>query len=128
MKCKNCNCPLSKSQRTYCSNKCQADFQYKKYIEKWKRDSRNGGRGVPTKNISRHIKRYLVEINGEKCSSCGWRKKHPTTKKVPLEVDHIDGDPENNNLNNLSLLCPNCHALTPSFRNLNKGNGRRWRK
>jgi hypothetical protein len=37
-------------------------------------------------------------------------------KPIPLELDHIDGDGENNVLSNLRLLCPNCHALTTTYR------------
>lgn len=44
-----------------------------------------------------------------------------------VEVEHIDGDWENNSLTNLTLLCPNCHALTPTFRGLNRGRGRSYR-
>lgn len=39
---------------------------------------------------------------------------------IPLELDHIDGNNQNNNLNNLRLLCPNCHALTSTYRGKNK--------
>lgn len=113
--------------KRYCSNQCQIDYQYKQYISAWKKGERNGNRGVRAKNISRHLIRFLTEKYGEQCSRCGWSEKHLHTKKVPLEVDHIDGDAENNNENNLRLLCPNCHALTPSFRNLNRGHGRSWR-
>jgi len=35
---------------------------------------------------------------------------------IPLELDHIDGCRSNNQLQNLRLLCPNCHALTPTYR------------
>jgi 5-methylcytosine-specific restriction endonuclease McrA len=35
---------------------------------------------------------------------------------IPLELDHIDGDRRNNRDENLRLLCPNCHALTPTYR------------
>jgi len=38
---------------------------------------------------------------------------------IPLEVDHRDGDRLNNELSNLRLLCPNCHALTPTYRGRN---------
>ncbi len=71
--------------------------------------------------------RFLLEKHGERCSRCGWNKKNTNTGKVPLEVDHIDGIADNNSEDNLRLLCPNCHALTPNFRNLNKGKGREWR-
>ncbi|MCX6788030.1 MAG: HNH endonuclease signature motif containing protein [Candidatus Kaiserbacteria bacterium] len=88
----------------------------------------SGKRKVVTKNISGHIKRFLLEKHDEKCSVCGWNEKHSSTGRVPLEVDHLDGNADNNAVENVRLLCPNCHALTPSFRNLNKGNGRAWRK
>jgi hypothetical protein len=41
-----------------------------------------------------------------------------------VEVEHIDGDWQNNNPENLILLCPNCHSLTPTYRGLNRGRGR----
>jgi hypothetical protein len=78
--------------------------------------------------ISNHIKRYVNEKYGNQCSECGWSKQHPLTGNVPLEIDHINGDAEDNREENLRLLCPNCHALTLNFRNLNKGNGRAARK
>lgn len=40
---------------------------------------------------------------------------------IPLELEHIDGNHQNNNLDNLTILCPNCHALTPTYRGKNKG-------
>ena len=88
---------------------------------------KNGEIGIRTKAISGHLRRYLLEKYKEKCSSCGWSKKHSVTGVAPLEIDHIDGNAENNSEENLRLLCPNCHSLTPHFRNLNKGNGRAWR-
>ena len=88
----------------------------------------SGKRNVVTKNISGHIKRFLLEKYEEKCSLCGWNERHSSTLRAPLEVDHLDGNADNNYVENVRLLCPNCHALTPSFRNLNKGNGRTWRK
>jgi uncharacterized membrane protein len=35
---------------------------------------------------------------------------------IPLEMEHIDGDSKNNVRDNLKLLCPNCHAQTPTWR------------
>ncbi len=119
---------LKSSARKYCSNTCEATDKYNNYIKKWKLSVASGSRGIITRNISKHVRRYLLEKYQEKCFLCGWNKINPSTQKVPLEVDHIDGNSENNKENNLRLICPNCHSLSPNFRNLNKGKGRVWRK
>jgi 5-methylcytosine-specific restriction endonuclease McrA len=128
-RCKQCRSGLIKRhQLIFCSNKCQADFQYQKYILEWKKGSKDGSRGIHTKNISKHLKRYLIDKYGEKCSKCDWALRHSINQSVPLEVHHVDGDSLNNSEKNLELLCPNCHSLTPSYKNLNRGKGRNWRK
>ena len=114
--------------KKYCSNKCQWEGQYQEYIAKWKKGLVGGSRGLRKKNISAHLKHFLFEKYGERCLQCGWNEKHPITGKAPLEVDHIDGNADNNSEKNLRVLCPNCHSLTSNFRNLNKGRGRSWRK
>lgn len=38
---------------------------------------------------------------------------------IPLELHHIDGNCANNNLSNLAILCPNCHAFTTNYRGKN---------
>ncbi len=40
---------------------------------------------------------------------------------MPLELDHVNGDPTDNRLENLRILCPNCHALTDNYRGRNIG-------
>jgi hypothetical protein len=121
------NCRKQTKSFKYCSRGCQTSYGYNKYIALWKKGAEDGNRGINTKILSKHIKRFLQIKFGEKCSKCGWKTRHPITNRIPLEVNHIDGNSENNKEDNLELICPNCHSLTPNFRNLNKGNGRKWR-
>lgn len=51
----------------------------------------------------------------EKCKNTFWNNE-----KIPLEVHHLDGDSLNNELENLQLLCPNCHAQTENWRGKNR--------
>lgn len=86
---------LSRKKNRYCSNKCQAEFQYHSYIDDWKAGRADGKRGVSMRTLSAHLVRYLRDRD-KACSICGWNMKNPTTGKVPLEIDHIDGNSENN--------------------------------
>jgi hypothetical protein len=71
---------------------------------------------------SHRLKLRLIQENLfiRKCYSCGlevW-KGNP----IPLELEHKNGNHLDNSLDNLTLLCPNCHALTTTYRGKNKGN------
>ncbi|MGE0395905.1 MAG: HNH endonuclease [Kofleriaceae bacterium] len=53
------------------------------------------------------------------CELCGWAER-ALDGRVPIELDHINGDRTDNRLENLRVLCPNCHSLQPTHRGLNK--------
>lgn len=117
----------------FCSKSCRKDVQldrglrfhlkyHMEYIQKWKAGLINGMKGSGA--ISNQIREYLFNKYDSKCSNCGWSKSNPYTNKIPLEVEHLDGNYRNNEEGNLTLLCPNCHSLTATFRALNKGKGR----
>jgi 5-methylcytosine-specific restriction endonuclease McrA len=55
---------------------------------------------------------------------CGWDEINKYTNKIPLEVEHIDGNWKNNKEENLELICPNCHSLTKTYKGGNRGKGR----
>lgn len=59
----------------------------------------------------------LVALRGHQCECC--KNTEWQDKPIPLEVHHLDGDNLNNTIENLQLLCPNCHAQTENFRNRN---------
>lgn len=97
----------------FCSQKC--------YIKQKKRLLLDSG-----KADYRTIKRYLLSINGNKCSICKlsvWQDK-----PIPLVLDHEDGNASNNTKENCRLLCCNCDALLPTYKGRNKGKGRWSRK
>ena len=54
------------------------------------------------------------------CSKCG--NRYWLGNPIMLELHHIDGNKDNNNLNNLELLCPNCHAYTDTYKSNNRKN------
>ena len=106
--------------------KIKNDSMYTKYILNWKLGLVNGMRGKY--QISQYIRRFLLEKYDHKCSECGWCEINKYTNKIPLEIEHIDGNYKNNKEENLILLCPNCHSLTSTYKGANRGNGRKERK
>ncbi len=127
--CLECSNQLSKRHSVkYCSNKCQRNHIYSIYIARWKLGKEDGARGISTKSLSKNVIRYVFDKYNSKCAICDWNRVSPYTNNIMLEVDHIDGNSENNSEENLILLCPNCHSLTKNYKNLNKGHGRLWRR
>lgn len=67
--------------------------------------------------------RLLKEgLKEHRCECCGLEKWFDSS--IPLELHHINGDNKDNRLENLQLLCPNCHALTDSYRGKNNKSGK----
>jgi len=64
-------------------------------------------------------KLILIREEGRRCAMCSCAEWLGTS--IPLELDHIDGDSDNSSRSNLRLVCPNCHALTPTYKGRNKG-------
>lgn len=113
-----CGNRCARPKGKYCSLRCQFTHDFKIRV----RLIENGQ--YPPRPQSKWLRKYLVWKFGEKCSRCGWSERNPRTGKVPIEVKHIDGNWQNNSPENLALLCPNCHSLTPTYRGLNRGRGR----
>lgn len=115
--CPHCQKTIGKTSK-YCSVRCQKDFESAETIRKWLA-------GEPITGLSA-IRRYIKEQQDGKCAECGianWNGKD-----ITLELEHKDGNSDNNSTENLCLLCPNCHSQTPTYKAKNKGKGRHSRR
>lgn len=114
-KCLHCNKTNRSSFSKYCSNQCHWDYKTLKLYETGNL-GRLGEKGV---------RRILLKYRHHRCEIC--KRKTWNKKPIPISVDHINGNPHDNSVSNLRLICWNCHAQTPTFGNKNKGNGRKNR-
>lgn len=115
--------------------------QVKKYIQEYRFSTKhfngkawNKGLKLPGRNLidlkdilvknstyqSHKLKKRLfsVKLKEPKCEECNWAKKS-IDGRLPLELDHINGDRHDNRINNLRILCPNCHSLQITHRGKN---------
>ena len=105
----------------YCNNnhKCLNEHKHDKRLVEYKKGNLEG----LGKNF---FKQMVTDRDGYKCSCCGTHEW--MGKPIVLDLEHIDGNSENNSEENLTLLCPNCHSQTPTFKGANRGNGRAARR
>jgi Zn finger protein HypA/HybF involved in hydrogenase expression len=110
----------------------------KKYLSEYKIDTSHfKGRGWNAGLAGRHLPRTSLKdllikgsrvqsfklkqrlfregLKKKKCEECSWAK-YTADGYLPLELDHINGDRHDNRLENLRVLCPNCHSLKPTHR------------
>lgn len=106
----------------YCNETCHQTHRYEQYIKRWLAGEESGAQF--SGEASATVRRWVRERAGYKCEQCGWAEINPASGTSPIQMDHIDGDFTNNRPENLRMLCPNCHSLTPTWCNLNKGHGR----
>jgi hypothetical protein len=121
--CKNCNKEhtvknIYSCNGLYCSQTCQHEYKHKEKIKSWFEDGI-----VPDK---RQIKKYLIDTQGNKCYTCHISEWN--NKPLVFDLEHKDGNSDNNKIENLCLICPNCHSQTPTYKGANKGNGRHYRR
>jgi len=72
---------------------------------------------VENSNFSRnHLKRRIIKENliEYKCSECGLKDKW-NGKELSLQLEHKNGINNDNRLENLTFLCPNCHSQTETY-------------
>lgn len=62
---------------------------------------------------TKSMRKYLIEIRGHRCEKC--KLSEWNGEPIPLDLHHIDCNRDNQNIDNLILLCKNCHGLTESY-------------
>ena len=122
--CLSCGSALSKrSQKLYCSNNCQAVARRETGTKRWLETGEANLAGYRT----HYIRQYLSAAQNGCCAICGgantWLGAH-----LALVLDHVDGNPTNNQRENLRLICPNCDSQLPTYKSRNRGNGRHFRR
>lgn len=118
--CINCGTTKRSNGKKYCSPQCQHDYQIKEKVKNWLDGKHSGIRGKT--QTAPWIKKYLIKIRGHMCENC--KNSMWMEKLIPIELEHIDGNFLNNKIDNLKLLCCNCHAQTLTYKGANKVIGR----
>lgn len=98
----------------FCSTSCCTNYKYK---IRWDTIIRTGEL-IDAKTD----KKFLIHQRGHECEIC--KNTEWLDSPILLILDHIDGDSDNNALLNLRLVCSNCDATLPTYKNLNRNNGR----
>lgn len=129
--CKYCGKQLDNSRKTFCNNSCAASYNNihrgehsettRIKIAKSLRTNKTKETFVKSKRIKGNSLKEKLYRNGlkeRKCEICGLTEWNG--KEIILQLHHINGDNKDNRLENLQILCPNCHSQTDNFCNKNR--------
>lgn len=107
--CIRCNInKIPLSNKKFCSTSCWEDYSY---VEKENKFLEGEVIDISIKSA----KKTLLKLKGRNCWCCGLAEW--VGNPIPLDIHHIDGNHKNNKLDNLQILCKNCHAQTDTYGN-----------
>ena len=113
-KCKGCEAIIGCFHgNVYCSKSCRLDHRSRSPLTGNRKSLEETNYGPTVRRIIMRERPYECEM----CHNSEWMNK-----PIPLEIDHINGLPQDNRRDNIRLLCCNCHATTPTYRSKNIGN------
>ncbi len=119
--CETCGKEIThKNAKRFCCRECYNKWHSREHYEKYLKDN---SIAFGNKNMQNYKKFFLEEQNN-KCAICGitniWNEK-----ELVFILDHIDGHANNNNRDNLRLICPNCDSQLSTYKSKNPISDRR---
>lgn len=118
--CRYCGAECPRPEAVYCSQECQHRYQYFMRVQDVFSHGDLQGYSAGFK------RRFILDLCGTQCEICDlttWRGQD-----IPLELDHINGNSEDDRIENLRMVCGNCAMQLPTYKSRNRGKGRHWRR
>lgn len=108
----------SRNSLKYCSRACEVKSRWEEKLNSFLLTA-----VFPSRPF---IRQYLILLQTGRCVICSLYEWN--SKEIPLVVDHINGNSEDNTPENLRMICCNCDAQTDTYKSKNIGNGRYYRR